>query len=70
MHPLAAWGTASQAGHVRFGPRLVEEDKPGRVEPKLAAPPRAPRPRNVGTILFAGPKRLFFKVSPILSKTT
>ena len=68
MEALASRGAAPQPGHVRFGPRLVEEDEFRRVEALLPPPPEAALAGDVGTVLFASPERLFLKVSPIFSK--
>src|SRR5690554_5052245 len=40
--PFTPGRAATQARHVRLGRRLVDEDKPGRVEPALAALPATP----------------------------
>jgi hypothetical protein len=50
---------AAQAGHVRFGGRLVEEDKLRGIEPTLLPAPAAPRLRHVGPVLLGGVERLF-----------
>ena len=58
-----------QPSHVRFGRRLVDEDKPGWVEPALAAFPLFPGFGDVRPVLFGRVERLFLYVSPILVST-
>ena len=66
---LAFGGTATLTGQIGLGPRFIQKDQFGRVEAGLLPAPSPPRPRNVRTVLFAGPERLFLYVSPILAKT-
>jgi hypothetical protein len=56
---LATRTAASQADHVRFGRRLVEEDEPRRVDPALAALPLRTSFNDVRAALLAGVERLF-----------
>ena len=68
MHALSSRSAPSQAGEVGLGAGFVQKDQPGRIEAELAPPPRPARPRDVGTVLLAGPQRLFLYVSPIFSQ--
>ena len=70
MRPLAFERTAAEAGEVGLGARFVQEDQLGRVKARLPPPPKPTRPRNVGTVLFAGAECLFLYVNPILPNTT
>jgi hypothetical protein len=67
--PFPIGRTTVQARHVRFGGRLVDEDKPGRVEPALAPLPATPRLGDVGPVLLGRMERLFLYVSPSLDNT-
>ena len=62
-------GPAPQPGQVRFRPRFIEEDQPGRIPADLLPLPAPPRPLDVGPGLFAGAERLFLYVSPSRFKT-
>jgi hypothetical protein len=56
---LAARRAAMRAGHVGFGPGLVDEDQPSRIKPALIGfPARAPS-GDVGTILLGGEQCFF-----------
>ena len=68
MNALPSQGATAQAGQVGRGAGLVQKDQFGGIEARLAAPPRAPRPRDVGAILLAGAERLFLYVSPSFAK--
>ena len=57
--------TTAQAGHIRLGGRLVDEDKPGRGEASLFLLPLLPGLCDVGAALLGGMQRLFLKVSPM-----
>lgn len=67
--PFALGRAAAQTRQVRLGRRLVDEDKPGRVERALAAFPTTPGLGDVGTVLFGRMERLFLYVSPIRDST-
>jgi len=66
---LAFGGSATLTGQIGLGPRFIQKDQFGRVQAGLLPTPGPPRPRNVWTVLFAGPERLFLYVSPIFAKT-
>jgi hypothetical protein len=56
----AAAGTAPvPAGHVGFGPSLVDEDQAARVKPALMLLPSGAPPGDVGAILLAGVQAFF-----------
>jgi len=50
---------AAQAGHVGFGPGLVDEDRPSRIKPALIGFPACASSGDVGTILLGGEQRFF-----------
>ena len=56
---FASGASAVGARHVRFGPGLVEEDKPPRVDRRLARLPPLTPPGDVRPVLFGGPKAFF-----------
>src|SRR5687767_8542193 len=56
---LAARRPAPKRRHIRFGPGLVDERQPGRIDQALAADPLPPSARDVGTAAFGGDQRLF-----------
>jgi len=68
VDPLTPQRAPAQAGQIGFGPRFVQENQFGRVPAALPTPPGAARPRNVRTVLLAGPECLFLYVSPIFFK--
>ena len=70
MDPFALERATTQAGQVGFGPRFIQKDQLGRVQPRLLFPPAPPRPGDVGAILLAGTECLFLYVRPIFPKTT
>jgi hypothetical protein len=61
--------TTAQTRHVRLGGRLVDEDKPGRIEPALPAFPSPPGLGDVRSVLFGRMERLFLYVSPSFAST-
>jgi hypothetical protein len=67
VKPLASLGAASQPSQVRLGTGLVQEDQPGGIPARLLPPPRAPRARDIWSVLLTGSERLFLYVSPIFS---
>jgi hypothetical protein len=69
VHPLPTGSASAQPRHVGFGSRLIQQDQFFGVQPRLPPPPGPPRPRDVGTILFAGAECLFLYVSPIFART-
>ena len=52
------------AGHVRCGPRLVDEDQALGVEIELAVEPALPLPQDVGPVLLDRVPGLFLRVIP------
>ena len=69
MEAFAARGTSTQAGHVRLGCRLVEEDEAGGLEAFLDLAPGAAGAGDIGPGLFRGAERLFLYVSPMPTNT-
>lgn len=67
MDALPALGTASQAGQIGLGPRLVQKDQSGRVQGGLATTPLAAGSCYVRAVLLASPERLFLYVRPNFS---
>src|SRR5690606_2836249 len=65
---LSPAGTTSQAGHLRTGSGLVNEDQPLRIEVDLTVEPGAPSREDVRTLLLRGVRRLFLYVIPRLAK--
>jgi hypothetical protein len=65
-HPqaLALGAAAMAAGHVRRGPRFIDEHEPFGIEVELATEPRAPLPQDVGPILLDCVGGLFLRVIP------
>jgi hypothetical protein len=61
--PRAAATAAMAAGHVGFGPSLVDEHQAPRVKPALMRLPPGPAAGDVGAILLAGVQD-FFKGDP------
>ena len=57
---LAAAASAVRRGHVGFGPGLVDEDQPPRIE-AFPAPGRTSG-LDVGTVELGGRQRLFLRV--------
>ena len=51
---------AAQRRQVGFGPGLVDEDQPLRVNPRLVAAPLRPAAGDVRAILFAGENGFFY----------
>jgi hypothetical protein len=69
VNPLPTGSASAQPRHVGLGSRLIQKDQFCGVKSRLPPPPCPPRPRDVGTILFAGAERLFLYVSPIFART-
>ena len=65
---LALRGPAVEAGHVGFGPSLVDEDETGGIDAALIGSPARPMPADVRPVLFARDERLFLRVTPIRRK--
>jgi len=59
QEPVTARRPAAQAGHVGFGPGLVDEDQPSRIKPALIGFPACAFSGDVGTILLGGEQRFF-----------
>ena len=57
--PLTARPPAPKRRHVGLGPRLVDEDQAGRLDPALARRPLQPPARHVRAIPFAGERGFF-----------
>src|SRR4029078_3784593 len=53
-----------QRRYVCLGPRLVDENQPGRVNPLLIYAPEPAPPRDIGSILFAGDDGFFKAENP------
>jgi hypothetical protein len=56
---LTSGAAAVGARHVGFGPGLVDEDKPPRIDPRLTRLPPLTPPGDVRTVLFGGAKAFF-----------
>ena len=56
---FATQDAAVGAGHVRFGPGLIDEDEARGIERPLMPPPPEPPARNVRSILLAGVQAFF-----------
>ena len=70
VRTLAVGGPGTAPGQVRFGPRLIEENQPGRIPARLPFAPEPARSGNVRAVLLAGPEWLFLQVRPIFPSTT
>lgn len=60
--PLTARAAAAPPRHVGGGPGFVDEDQPLRIEIELILEPLLAARQDVGTVLFAGMRRLFLSV--------
>ena len=56
---LASGASAVGAGHVGFGPGLVDEDEPLRIDRRLTRLPPLTPPGDVRPVLFGGAKAFF-----------
>ena len=56
---LAAAAPAARAGHVGFGPGLIDENKAGWVNPRLVFSPAQAAPCDVGPVLLGGEQGFF-----------
>ncbi len=56
---LAAATPAAGAGHVRFGPGFVNENKAGGINPRLVFFPAEAAPGDIGTVLLGGEQGFF-----------
>ena len=70
MSPLPFECASAKAGQVGFRTRFIQKDQLGRVKARLPLAPEAARPRDVGTVLFAGAECLFLYVRPIFPNAT
>ena len=59
---------AVEAGHVGFGPGLVDKDEAGGIDAALIGSPARPMPAYVGSVSFARDERLSLSVTPIRRK--
>lgn len=66
--PFSPRRASAQAGHVRFGGRLLKEDELRGIEPTLLPAPAAPGLGDVGPILFGRMERLFLYVRSIAAR--
>ena len=57
-------GAPAQTGHVRLGPRFVEEYESVQLEVDLLGRPRLTALFDVGAFLFCGPQRFFYSGIP------
>ena len=65
--PLTLWTATVRARHVGAGPGFVQKYQRVRIERGLLRLPLVAFGFYVRAILFAGPKRLFFRVRPSAS---
>ncbi len=65
-HPqaLTSWGPAVGTRHLGRGPGLVDKHQAFGIEIKLRLEPSFAPLHNVGTVLFAGVRGLFLRVTP------
>ena len=56
---LTSGAAAVGARHVGFGPGLVDEHKPPRIDPRLTRLPPFTPPGDVRAVLFGGAKAFF-----------
>src|SRR3984885_7656155 len=56
---LTSGASAVGARHVGFGPGLIDEHKPPRIDPRLTRLPPFTPPGDVRTVLFGGAKAFF-----------
>ena len=66
--PLSLRRSATDAGHVGGGPRLVDEDEAFWVKVELVLEPGRAPPQDVGPVLLGRVRGLFFTVIPRRSK--
>jgi len=70
MSPLPFECASAKAGQVGFRTRFIQKDQLGRIKARLPLAPEAACPRDIGTVLFAGPECLFLYVRPIFPNAT
>jgi hypothetical protein len=62
--PLALRAAPTGAGHVGFGPGLVDEHQPLWIEVDLAVEPVLPTRQDIGAVLLDRVPGLFLRVRP------
>src|SRR3984885_230628 len=65
---FASGAAAMGARHVGFGPGLVDEDKPPRIDRRLTRLPPLTPPGDVRAVLFGGVKAFFERHALMLEK--
>jgi hypothetical protein len=59
LDPLPARRPSPQRCHIGFGPSLVDEDQPGRIDPAAVFTPLRAAAGDVGAPLLGSDQRLF-----------
>jgi hypothetical protein len=63
LDPLSARCPSPQRRHVGFGPCLIDEDQPGRIDVAAVLAPLRAAAGDVGAVLLGCDQRLFLKLS-------